>query len=168
VATSDLKYPVTPAIHFLREHGVDFEPHLYPYQERGGTSVSSAALGVDEHQVIKTLVFETDAQQPLIVLMHGDLQVSLKELARLVGTKKIAPCTPEVAHRHSGYQVGGTSPFATKKKMPIYLQESILSLTRIYINGGARGFLVSLASAELTRLLAPTVVNVSKPNKSSI
>lgn len=154
-------FPVTAAVRMLREHGIAFEPHLYPYEERGGTAVSSRELGVDEHLVVKTLIMETDAKDPLIVLMHGDRKVSTKELARAIGVKSVAPCAPEVAHRHSGYQVGGTSPFGTRKAMPVYLQKSIAELDRIYVNGGAKGFLVSLAPRDLVTLLRPVLVDVA-------
>ena len=155
------KYPATPAIHMLREHKVEFEPHLFSYEERGGTSVSSRELGVSENIVIKTLIMQTDAKEPLVVLMHGDKQVSTKELARTLGVKAISPCKPEDANRHSGYQVGGTSPFGTRKKMPIYIQKTILDLKEIYINGGGKGFLVSLDPLELVRVLNPTPVDVA-------
>jgi Cys-tRNA(Pro) deacylase len=151
----DVRHPVTPAIHVLRAAKVDFTPHLYRYEERGGTRVSARELGVDEHAVIKTLVFERDDKAPLVALMHGDLEVSAKELARVVGVKTVTPCRPEVADRHSGYQVGGTSPFGTRKKMPVYVQRTILDLETIYINGGAKGFLVSMAPRELVRILEP-------------
>jgi len=154
-------YPVTMAIRVLRQNKVDFTPHLYDYEERGGTRVSSAQLGVDEHAVIKTLIFEDDARKPLCVLMHGDREVSAKNLARHIGTKSVAPCTPEVADRHSGYQVGGTSPFGLKRAMPIYLQSTVVDLPRIYINGGARGFLIGIAPADLVRVLKPTRVDVA-------
>ncbi len=139
------KFPVTPAIRFLRAHNIDFEPHLYDYEERGGTTASAHALGVNEHVVVKTLVMEDEKKQPLVVLMHGDSEVSTKNLARLLGVKTISPCAPQVADRHSGYQVGGTSPFGTRKVMPVYAQRTIQELARIYINGGKRGFLVALA-----------------------
>jgi Cys-tRNA(Pro) deacylase len=154
-------YPVTMAIRVLRQNKVEFTPHLYGYEERGGTRVSSAQLGVDEHAVIKTLIFEDDAKKPLCVLMHGDREVSAKNLARHIGTKSVAPCAPEVADRHSGYQVGGTSPFGLKRAMPVYCERSIAELPRIYINGGARGFLVGIAPAELVRVLKPTLVAVA-------
>lgn len=149
------------AIPVLRENGVAFTEHTYRYEERGGTAVSSRELGVDEHIVIKTLVMEDEKKQPLIVLMHGDREVSTKNLARQIGCKQVTPCAPEVAQRHTGYLVGGTSPFGTRKAMPIYMQQSIASLDRIYINGGRRGFLVSMAPAELIRVLRPTMVNAS-------
>jgi Cys-tRNA(Pro) deacylase len=149
------------AIRALRAAGVAFEPHLYPYVPRGGTRASSEALGVDEHTVVKTLIFEDDARQPLCVLMHGDREVSAKNLARAIGAKAVAPCAPEVADRHSGYQVGGTSPFGLRRAMPIYMQRTLLELPRIYINGGARGFLVAIDSREAERVLAPILVDVA-------
>src|SRR6266849_4275971 len=135
--------------------GVAYVPRLYKYEARGGTSTSSRELGVDEHQVVKPLVMETDARAPLVVLMHGDREVSTKTLARIVGCKSIGPCKPEVAERYTGYQVGGTSPFGTKKKMPVYLQQTVLECERVYINGGHRGFLVELDPREIVRVLAP-------------
>ena len=155
------KHPVTPAIHFLRQAEVAFEPHLYKYEERGGTAVSARELGVDEHAVIKTLILQTETKAPLIVLMHGDRNVSLKELARLLGVKTVAPCPPEIADRHSGYHVGGTSPFGTRKVMPVYLEQTISELPKIYINGGGKGFLISLDPRELIRVLKPTLVSVA-------
>ena len=151
----------TGAIPVLRKHGVVFTEHSYRYEERGGTAVSSRELGVSEHSVIKTLVMEDEHQQPLIVLMHGDREVSTKNLARQIGRKVITPCSPEVAQRHSGYQVGGTSPFGTRKTMPIFLERSIANLERIYINGGRRGFLVSMTPADLIRVLSPIFVDAS-------
>jgi Cys-tRNA(Pro) deacylase len=150
----------TPAIHFLRKHGVAFTEHAYRYEERGGTRVSARELGVDEHAVIKTLVMEDEARQPLIVLMHGDREVSTKNLARQIGRKAIEPCAPDVAQRHTGYQVGGTSPFGTRKALPVVIERSILDLERIYINGGRRGLLVALSPRELTRVLEPVSVEV--------
>ena len=155
------KHPVTQAVRMLREHGVEFTHHPYTYEERGGTAVSARELGVDEHAVIKTLIMEDDAKRPLVVLMHGDREVSTKSLARLLGVKTIAPCAPAVADRHSGYQVGGTSPFGTKRKMPVYMERGIADLPRIYINGGKRGYLVGLAPADLIRVLAPTLVEAT-------
>ena len=151
----------TGAIAVLRTHGVAFTEHSYRYEERGGTAVSSRELGVDEHAVIKTLVMEDEGKQPLIVLMHGDREVSTKNLARQIGRKTITPCAPEVAQRHTGYMVGGTSPFGTRKTMPIFMERSIADLERIYINGGRRGFLVSMAPADLIRVLSPVAVEVS-------
>lgn len=153
--------PATPATQFLRKNGVTFSGHLYAWEEHGGTAVSARELAVDEHCVVKTLVMEDEQARPLIVLMHGDRKVSTKELARQTGRKKIEPCRPEVAQRHSGYLVGGTSPFATKKAMPVYVERGILALPRIYINGGRRGFLVSIAPQALTTLLQATPVEVA-------
>ena len=149
------------AIRALRAAGVAFTPHLYDWAPHGGTAASSEALGVDEHAVIKTLIFEDDKKQPLCILMHGDREVSAKNLARAIGCKAVAPCAPAVADRHSGYQVGGTSPFGLRHPMPIYMERSILELPKIFINGGARGFLVELAPADLVRVLAPTPVDVA-------
>ncbi|NBV17606.1 Cys-tRNA(Pro) deacylase [Janthinobacterium sp.] len=143
----------TQATQLLRKHQVSFEEHPYPYEEHGGTSVSARELGVPEHEVIKTLVMQDEAARPMIVLMHGDCKVSTKNLARSIGCKSVEPCKPEVAQRHSGYMIGGTSPFGTKKAMPVYVEASILELPRIYINGGRRGFLVSLAPQVLLDLL---------------
>jgi len=154
------KFPVTPAIRFLRERKVAFSEHLYPYQERGGTAVSARELGVYEHTVVKTLVMEDDAGKPLLVLMHGDREVSTKELARALGARSIHPCTLEAANRHTGYLVGGTSPFGTRKHMPVCLERSILTLEKIYINGGKRGFLVGIDPRDVERLLQPTLVEV--------
>ncbi len=154
------KTPVTPAVRLLREAGVEFTPHLYRYEERGGTAISARELGVDEHAVIKTLILEDDEKNPLVVLMHGDRQVSVRELARLIGARSVTPCAPAVADRHSGYQVGGTSPFGTRKEMPVYMEETILGIPRIYINGGKRGFLVGLDPREALRVLRPTLVRV--------
>jgi len=149
------------AIRMLRAAGIPFVPHLYAWQPHGGTRASSVALGVPEHAVIKTLIFETERGEPLCILMHGDREVSVKQLARAMGTKTCAPCVPEVADRHSGYQVGGTSPFGLRRAMPIYLQATILELPRIYINGGARGFLVELDPRDAERVLAPVRVDVA-------
>ena len=152
--------PATPAIHFLKANKVAFEEHPYRYEERGGTAASSRELGVDEHIVIKTLVMEDEDRQPLIVLMHGDREVSTKNLARQIGRKSVCPCAPDVAQRHTGYMVGGTSPFGTRKSIPVFLEQSVAELPEIYINGGARGLLVSLATADLIRVLRPTLVSV--------
>jgi Cys-tRNA(Pro) deacylase len=143
----------TPATALLKRHKVQFTEHPYEYEEHGGTSVSSRELGVDEHHVVKTLVMQDEAAKPLIVLMHGDRKVSTKNLARNIGCKSVEPCKPEVAQRHSGYMVGGTSPFGTKKAMPVYVEETILGLETIYINGGRRGFLVGIAPRVLTEVL---------------
>ena len=149
------------AVRALRAAGIAFVPHLYAWQPHGGTHASSIALGVPEHAVIKTLIFETDRRDPLCILMHGDREVSVKQLARAIGTKAVAPCAPEVADRHSGYQVGGTSPFGLRRAMPVYMQSTIRDLPRMYINGGARGFLVELDPRDAERLLAPIVVDVA-------
>jgi Cys-tRNA(Pro) deacylase len=149
------------AIRALRAAGVAFVPHLYPYEPRGGTRASSEALGVAEHSVVKTLIFENERGEPLCILMHGDREVSVKQLARVIGTKSVAPCAPEVADRHSGYQVGGTSPFGLRRAMPIYVQTTILDLPRVYLNGGARGFLVELDPRDAQRVLAPVLVDVA-------
>ena len=154
-------YPVTMAVRVLRQHQVEFTPHLYAWEPRGGTRASAGHLGVDEHVVVKTLIFEDESKKPLCILMHGDREVSAKNLARHIGTRSVAPCAPEVADRHSGYQVGGTSPFGLKRAMPIYCESTIADLSRIYINGGARGFLVGIAPAEVLRVLKPTLVNVA-------
>ncbi|HET9652838.1 MAG TPA: aminoacyl-tRNA deacylase [Usitatibacter sp.] len=156
-----MKHSGTPATTFLAQHGVRYTEHFYDYVEHGGTSVSSSALGVPEHEVVKTLVMETDKASPLIVLMHGDRKVSTKELARVAGAKRVFPCKPEVAQRHSGYQVGGTSPFGTRKAMPVYLERSVLELPRIYINGGRRGYLLGMDPGELVRVLEPVLVDVA-------
>ena len=153
--------PSTNAIRMLREKGVAFTEHAYRYEEKGGTAVSSRELGVDEHAVVKTLVMEDERGEPLIVLMHGDRQVSTKGLARLIGCKLVRPCAPDVAHRHSGYVVGGTSPFGVRKPMPVYMERSILDLPRIWINGGSRGFLVGLDPKEAARVLEPVIVDVA-------
>ena len=156
-----MKHSGTPATSFLAQHGVEYTEHFYEYVEHGGTAVSSSALGVPEHEVVKTLIMETDRGDPLVVLMHGDRKVSTKELARAAGVKRVFPSKPEAAQRHSGYLVGGTSPFGTRKRMPVYLQKSVLDLRRIYINGGRRGFLVGIAPSELTRVLDPVLVDVA-------
>jgi Cys-tRNA(Pro) deacylase len=149
----------TPATQFLKQHGVEFTLHPYDYEEHGGTKVSSQKLGVDEHVVIKTLVFEDDGKQPLLVLMHGDQQVSTKALARQMGAKTVQPCKPEVAQRHTGYLVGGTSPFGTKKVLRVFCERSVSELPRIFINAGRRGLLCTLPPSELLRVLQPTLVD---------
>ncbi len=153
----------TLATTFLSSHQVPFVVHEYAYVEKGGTAASSAALGVDEHQVIKTLVFEDEQKAPLLVLMHGDREVSEKALARQLGRKTVQPCKPEVAQRHTGYQVGGTSPFGTRKALPVACERSVTTLPRLYINGGRRGFLVALDPADLVRVLGPTLVDCAAP-----
>ncbi len=156
-----MKGHATPATAFLAKKAVSYTEHEFEYLEHGGTSHSSAMLGVPEHEVVKTLVMETEKGEPLVVLMHGDRKVSTKELARAAGVKKIAPCKPETATRHSGYLIGGTSPFGTRKSMPIYLERSVLSLPRIYINGGRRGYLLGMDPADLVRVLSPVLVEVA-------
>ncbi len=154
------KPPITPAIRMLRAEKVAFTDHLYAYEEKGGTAVSARELGVDEHCVIKTLVMEDENRTPLIVLMHGDLQVSTRELARSAGVKQISPCSPETARKHTGYLVGGTSPFGTRRTMQVFMEEGIARLEKIYINGGKRGYLVEMAPRDLVRVLKPITVNV--------
>jgi Cys-tRNA(Pro) deacylase len=154
--------PETPATRFLAERQIAHSNHLYEYEEHGGTHVSSRELNVDEHAVVKTLIMEDENQKPLIVLMHGDRKVSTKELARQIGVKKISPCTPDDAYRHTGYKVGGCSPFGTKKQLPIYLEKSILDLPLIYINGGQRGYLVGVHPHDILRVLQPKIVEVGR------
>ncbi|MDX6269761.1 MAG: hypothetical protein QOD28_984 [Acidobacteriota bacterium] len=148
-----MDYPVTPAVRLLRERKVEFEPHLYTYEERGGTRHSAASLGVDEHAIVKTLVMETEARKPLVVLMHGDREVSTKNLARSIGVKSVQPCDPAKAQKHTGYLVGGTSPLGTRAHLPVYAERTIFELPKIYINGGKRGFLVSIKPQDLRALL---------------
>lgn len=149
------------AIRELKKHGISFVAHTYTYEDKGGSEVAARELGVDEHAVIKTLVLETETKQPLVCLMHGDKEVSLKQLARILNVKSVSPCAPHVADNHSGYQVGGTSPFGTRKVMPIYAEESIVTLDKIYINGGKRGLLLEMVPADLVAVLKPTLVNVA-------
>lgn len=156
-----MKGAATPATDFLARHGVAYTEHHYDYVEHGGTSVSSSALGVPEHDVVKTLVMETDKGDPLVVLMHGDRKVDTKALARAIQAKRVFPCRPEVAQRHSGYLVGGTSPFGTRRKMPVYLERSVLGLARMYINGGRRGYLLGMEPEALMRVLSPVLVEVA-------
>jgi len=155
------KMPVTAAVRALRAAGVAYTEHPYDYEEKGGTAVSARELRVDEHCVVKTLVMEDDRRRPLLVLMHGDRQVSTKELARAIGAKGVSPCSPETANRHSGYVVGGTSPFGTRHPMPVYMEETILELPKIYVNGGRRGFLVGMSPGDAARLLSPVLVKVA-------
>ncbi len=151
----------TPATALLRKHKVAFTEHPYTYEEHGGTAVSARELGVPEHEVVKTLVMEDEAKRPLIVLIHGDRKVSTKNLARQIGAKKVEPCAPDTANRHSGYLVGGTSPFATRKTLPVYVEKSVLGLEKIYINGGRRGFLVGIDPEVLERLLDAKPIEVA-------
>ncbi|MCX7180079.1 MAG: Cys-tRNA(Pro) deacylase [Proteobacteria bacterium] len=153
--------PETPATQFLRKHRIAHSDHLYEYEEHCGSSVSARELNVPEHSVIKTLVMEDEVGHPLIILMHGDRQVSTKELARQLEAKKISPCTPETAQRHTGYQVGGTSPFGVKKPLLICMEKSILDLSLVYINGGRRGYLVGVHPHDILRVLTPQVVDVA-------
>ena len=155
------KHSETPATSMLKQHNVIYTEHVYDYIEHGGTSVSSSSLGVDEHHVVKTLIFEDDKRQPLCVLMHGDRKVSTKELARQIGAKRAAPCKSEDAMRHSGYLVGGCSPFGLRKPMPVFMEESMLAIERILINGGKRGFLVGMSPQEVVRVVKPRLVNVA-------
>lgn len=154
-------FPVTPAVRLLRQHNIAFEPHVYDYQERGGTKHSSQSLGVDEHIVIKTLVMETDDGAPLIVLMHGDCEVSTQGLARQLAVKRIIPCAPDKAQKLTGYMVGGTSPLGTRTALPVYAERTIFDLPRIFINGGKRGFLVGISPQDLKRMLEIMEVEVS-------
>ena len=151
----------TPATAFLKQQGAGYTEHLYAYEEHGGTAVSARELGVPEHEVVKTLVMEDEAKRPLLVLMHGDCKVSTKNLARQIGVKKVEPCTPEAANRHTGYLVGGTSPFGARKRLPVYVEKSVLGLEKIYINGGRRGYLVGIVPAVLVRLLDAKPVEVA-------
>ena len=156
-----MDYPVTPAVRVLREKRVAFEPHLYEYEERGGTRRSAAELGVEEHAVVKTLVMETETRKALMVLMHGDREVSTKQLARRLGVKSVQPCAPETAQKHTGYVVGGTSPFGTRARLPVYVERTIFGLPKIYINGGKRGFLVSIEPRILRDVLPVEEVEVA-------
>ena len=149
------------AIPVLKKHQVSFTEHEYRYEDKGGTAVSSRELGVDEHTVIKTLVMEDDNKRPLIVLMHGDREVSTKNLARQIGCKTVTPCNPVVAQKHTGYMVGGTSPFGMRKPLPIFMERTIADVDRLYVNGGRRGFLVSMTASDLMRILAPTLVDAA-------
>jgi Cys-tRNA(Pro) deacylase len=153
--------PITPAVRFLRSKEVAFTPHFYPYEEHGGTGRAASMLKVPEHNVIKSLVMEAENRRPFIVLQHGDYQVSTKQLARILGVKRIVPCEEAVAQKHTGYQVGGTSPFGTRKTMPVYVEKSILALDRLYINGGKRGFLVEIVPDDLLRTLPVQAVEVA-------
>lgn len=155
------KIPSTPATRLLKAQSAVFTLLTYKYEERGGTKVSARELGVDEHCIIKTLIMEDENANPLIILMHGDKEVSTKALARVIGTKSIVPCRPEVARKHSGYKVGGTSPFGTRKALPVYAEKTIADLPEIYINAGSRGLLARMAPSEIVRMLNPVMVNVS-------
>jgi Cys-tRNA(Pro) deacylase len=159
MARKDRHVSQTPATQWLRAHGISFSEHPYDYVEHGGTAESARQLGLDEHAVVKTLVMQDEKAQPLIVLMHGDAQVSTKKLARAIGAKAVEPCKPEAAQRHSGYLVGGTSPFGTRKPMPVYVERSVLALPRIHINGGQRGYLVGIDPAVLVAALQAVPVD---------
>lgn len=156
------KFPVTNAVRFLREHQVEFVERPYRYEEKGGTEVAAKALGVDEHLTVKTLLMEDEKKSPLIILMHGDKEVSTRELARALGAKSITPCSSETAFKHTGYMVGGISPFGTKKRLPVYVEETILSLPRIFINAGRRGLLCEMSPKDLVRVLKPIAVRVAR------
>lgn len=162
MATADRNAPETPATKFLKHHHIAFSVHRYTYEEHGGTRASARELNVPEHSVVKTLVMEDEIGGPLIVLMHGDCKVSTKELARQAGCKQITPCKPEVAQRHTGYLVGGTSPFGTRKALPVFLEKTVLDLPIIYINGGRRGFLVGIHPHDILRVLQPKLVQVGQ------
>ena len=155
------KFPVTPAVRQLRQAGVDFTEHHYDYLAHGGAPHAASELGLDVHDTVKTLVFADDKKQPLLVLMHGDCEVSAKSVARQLGLKTLAPCTPEAAHKHTGYQTGGISPFGTRRRMPICVEATVLELDRIYINGGKRGFLVGISPRSLRDILQPTPVSAA-------
>ena len=156
------KHPVTPAVRALRAAGIAFEPRPYDYVEHGGTERSAAELGMSEHAVIKTIVLQDETATPLVVLMHGDRRVSTKKVAKLVGARSIRPCDPAVVTKHTGYLVGGTSPFGTRKDLPVYMHEGIAALPRVVINGGKRGFLVELTPDDIIKVLAPTVADVAE------
>ena len=155
------EFPITPGVRLLREKSVRFVAHQYVYEEHGGTAASARALGVEEHAVVKTLVMQTENRVPLLVLMHGDREVSTKQLARLIGAKRVEPCDGATAERHTGYQFGGTSPFGTRHPLPLYVERTIFDLPRIYINGGKRGFLVEIDPKELRRNFPVTEVDVA-------
>jgi len=156
------KHPDTPAARFLKQHKIAFAPFLYTYEEHGGTRVAAESLNLPEHAVIKTLVLEDEHGKPLIVLMHGDRDVNVKLLASEIGARNVHPCKPDVAQKHTGYQVGGTSPFGLRKAIPVYMERSILDLPLIYINGGKRGFLVGMHAHDLMQTLMPTTVEAAK------
>lgn len=154
------KIPTTPAIRMLKEYGIDYIPRPYKYEERGGTRVASRELGIDEHMAIKTIVMEDDGKNPFIILMHGDKEISTKNMARILRSKAVNPCNPQTAQKYTGYLVGGTSPFGTKTKLPVYAEESIFSLPKIYINAGKKGLLVEISPVDLVKILNPTLVSV--------
>jgi len=155
-------FPATPAVRVLRDEKVDFILRPYKYEERGGTEVAARELGVDEHMTIKTLVMEDDLKRPFIILMHGDREVSTKELARILGVKAVHPCDPVMAQKHTGYMIGGTSPFGIRKKLPVYIEETLLSCQKILINAGRKGLLAEMATEDLLRILTPRPVKVAR------
>jgi Cys-tRNA(Pro) deacylase len=161
MAVKETEYPVTQAVRFLRAHKVEFKPHLYNYEERGGTRVGSVALGVPEHMLVKTLVMETDQRKPFLVLMHGDREVSTRQLSRVIGSKSVSPCDERTATKVTGYIFGGTSPFGTRTPLPVYAEKSMFELPSIFINGGKRGFLVEIDPHALRRVLPVTEVEVA-------
>jgi Cys-tRNA(Pro) deacylase len=161
---SETDYPVTPAVRFLREKGVQFVAHLYRYEEHGGTHQFAAEFKVSEHHVIKTLVFETDRKRPLLMLMHGDREVSTKQMARIIGVKQVTPCDPRDAQRYTGYQFGGTSPFGTRHQLPVYAEKTIFDLPKIYINGGKRGFIIEIRPSDLRCSLKIVEVEAAIPS----
>ena len=154
-------FPVTTAIRMLRDRAISYTPHLYPFEEHGGTAHAAASLGVDEHCVIKTLVMQTDERTPLIVLMHGDREVSTKQLARAIGAKRVEPCDPATVTRVTGYMVGGVSPFGTRTRVRVFAERTVLDLPRLFINGGKRGFLVEITPVQLVTALSPEPVDVA-------
>lgn len=156
-----MDYPLTPAVHFLRAKDIFFTAHLYNFEDHGGTAVSARELNIPEHLVVKTLMFKTDAKAPLIVLMHGDREVSLKEIARQIGVKQVMKCDEPEGQRHTGYLFGGTSPFGTRKQLPVYIESTILDLPEIYINGGRRGFLVKIDPKDFSKAFPFTTVSVA-------
>lgn len=158
----EIDFPITPAVRVLKQAKISFTPHLYDYVEKGGTEVAAESLGVAEHLVVKTIVLEDEKKQPLIVLIHGDKQVSTKKLGRILGKRSIIPCSPETVSKHTGYLVGGTSPLGSKKSLPVYIEESVLELTVMYLNGGKRGFLVGVNPRQIKDLLKAEIVSVSQ------
>jgi Cys-tRNA(Pro) deacylase len=155
------KIPTTPAVLLLKAQGADFTLHTYPYEERGGTKTAANKLMVDEHRIVKTLIMEDETGKPFIILMHGDKEVSTKSLARTLGVKSVSPCNPAVAEKHTGYRVGGTSPFGTRKALPVYMEKTIGELPEVLINAGSRGLLARMPTREITRILKPVMVNVA-------
>ena len=157
------EYPVTPAVRLLREGGIAFTPHFYAYEEHGGAPRAAGELGVPLHQVVKTIVMETEAHQAILILMHGDMEISVKQMARILGVKRVAPCDPATAHRQTGYIVGGISPLGTRNPLPVYVETTVLELPVIYLNGGRRGFLIGITPGDLRKVLLLTPVSVAVP-----